>query len=75
MDFSPDGKVLFRFDITGRELFAWTVEDWQMVDVSDTISDKITPEDKYVKWPKIYALDGRSVMIPTFTRLLQFGIP
>ncbi len=75
MDFSPDGKVLFRFDITGRGLVAWTVDDWQMYDVSDTISDKITPEDKYVKWPKIYALDGRSVMIPTFTRLLLLGIP
>ena len=72
--FSPDGRLLLRFDDHGAGPMIWRVDGWKFVSGSDFQTNFVGDQDLYVNSMQ-FAQDGKTVLVDTVQRLTLYSLP
>ncbi len=74
LSFSPDGRLLLRFDDHGAGPMIWKLDGWKFVSGSDFKTNFVGDQDLYVNSMQ-FAQDGRTVLVDTVKRLTLYSLP
>lgn len=72
--FSPDSRLLLRFDEHGSGPVIWTTDDLKMVQGNPAVTDFVAGDDMFVDRMQ-YTQDGTGVLVGTMARLTLYALP
>jgi WD40 repeat protein len=72
--FSPDSRLLLRFDEHGSGPVVFTTDDLQLVQKNPAVTDFVAGDDMFVDRMQ-YMQDGTSVLVATVRRLTLYSLP
>jgi hypothetical protein len=72
--FSPDGRLLLRFDEHGAGPVIWEVAGWKLIQANANLTTFVGSGDEYMGGMD-FSNDGASVLVDTFRRLTLYALP
>jgi WD40 repeat protein len=72
--FSPDGRLLLRFDEHGAGPVIWEVDGWKFVQPNPFKRNFVENKDLFVGGLE-FSQDGKTMLVDTFERLTLYGLP